>query len=181
MKRVGKSLLLTMAMIVCLAWPTGRSHAQCRLCADTGPSGSISGRDAGTSDIPLRIEITTDLDFSRLAVLGSGGGRVIIDPTSGDRQIRGSIANLGGIALHGEGRLTGEPGRNVRIFLPQRIQLSAPNGAVAELERLETNLPELARLDQTGRLNFAFGGELSVRGDASGQFRGRIAITAEYE
>ena len=58
---------------------------------------------------------------------------------------------------------------------------SAADGSTAELEKLETNLPALARLDQAGRLVFAFGGKLRVRGDASGQFRGRIAITADYE
>tara|TARA_R110002110_G_scaffold57985_6_gene165052 strand:- start:1370 stop:1921 length:552 start_codon:yes stop_codon:yes gene_type:complete len=181
MKVLGTFLLIGAAMTAGLAVPPAPVHAQCRLC-DTGSAlaGLAKPRD-GTPEIPLQIEITTDLDFSRLALLGSGGGVVSIDPKSGDRQIRGGIANLGGMALHGEGRLTGEPGRSVRIFLPERIQLSAPNGSTAELERLETDLPALARLDQTGRLTFAFGGQLRVRGDASGQFRGRIAITATYE
>lgn len=81
----------------------------------------------------MQIEITANLDFSRMALLSNGGGAVSIDPVSGGKHIRASIANLGGMALHGEGRLTGEPGRNVRIFLPERIQLSAPNGSTAEL------------------------------------------------
>lgn len=156
-------------------------QAQCRLCA-SGPAFDTRSEGArGKQETPLQIEITANLDFSRLALLGNQGGVVSIDPMSGDRQIRGSIANLGGMSLHGEGRLTGEPGRSVRVTLPERIQLSAPNGSTAELERLETNLPPLARLDQNGRLAFSFGGQLRVRGDASGQFRGRIAITADYE
>ncbi len=168
-------------MTVSLAFLPEVLHAQCRLCATSPEPFGLAKTTSGKSEIPLQIEITTDLDFSRLAVLGNSGGVVSMDPMSGNRQIRGSIANLGGMALHGEGRLTGEPGRTVRIFLPERIQLSAPNGSTAELEKLETNLPELARLDQTGRLTFAFGGQLRVRGDASGQFRGRIAITADYD
>ncbi len=181
MKILAKSLLIGAVITACLPLLQKEAQAQCRLCGSSSDAGNLLNPSDGKPEIPLQIEITTDLDFSRLALLGSSGGVVSIDPMSGDRQIRGSIANLGGMALHGEGRLTGEPGRSVRIFLPERIQLSAPNGSTAELERLETNLPELARLDQTGRLTFAFGGQLRVRGDASGQFRGRIAITANYE
>ena len=181
MKMVKTSMLIGAIMTVSLAFLPGESYAQCRLSAASSEPHSLTKAASGKPEIPLQIEITTDLDFSRLALLGSGGGEVRIDPMSGSRHIRGSIVDLGGMALYGEGRLTGEPGRSVRIFLPDRIQLSAPNGATAELEKLETNLPELARLDQTGRLTFAFGGQLRVRGNANGQFRGRIAITADYE
>lgn len=181
MNMLEKSLLIGATLVAGLIMLPDAVQAQCRLCATSSDSPGLSTPTNGKPEIPLQIEITTDLDFSRLALLGSSGGVVSIDPMSGDRQIRGRIVNLGGMALHGEGRLTGEPGRSVRIFLPERIQLSAPNGSTAELERLETNLPALARLDQTGRLTFAFGGQLRVQGDASGQFRGRIAITASYE
>lgn len=175
-------LVLNAAMVCAsLAIPAAELQAQCRLCAASAPPDGSSGTAAGKPEIPLQIEITANLDFSRMALLSSSGGVVSIDPMSGDRQIRGSIANLGGMALHGEGRLTGEPGRSVRIFLPERIQLSAPNGSTAELERLQTNLPTLARLDSSGRLTFSFGGQLRVRGDANGRFRGRISITADYE
>lgn len=181
MKKMVKFMLTGVLMIAGLVLLPGQSHAQCRLCAASPEAHSLSNGVSGKPEIPLQIEITADLDFSRMALLSNSGGVVSIDPVSGGKHFRGSVANLGGMALHGEGRLTGEPGRNVRIFLPERIQLSAPNGSTAELEKLETNLPELARLDHTGRLTFAFGGQLRVRGDASGRFRGRIAITADYE
>jgi len=181
MKMTLKFLLIVANMTASLLFLSPEAQAQCRLCATGSDHSGLSNNSDGKSEIPLQLEITTDLDFSRLALLGNSGGVVSIDPMSGHRQIRGSVADLGGMALHGEGRLTGEPGRSVRIFLPERVQLSAANGTTAELERLETNLPALARLDQTGRLTFAFGGQLRVRGGASGQFRGRIAITASYE
>jgi len=181
MKIVAKSALIGAYATAFLAFLPAEALGQCRLCAASPESQSLSQPTSGQREIPLQIEITADLDFSRIALLGSSGGVVSIDPMSGNRQIRGSIANLGGMALHGQGRLTGEPGRSVRIFLPERIQLSAPNGSTAELEKLETDLPAQARLDHTGRLTFSFGGQLRVRGDASGQFRGRIAITADYE
>ncbi|MEJ6595646.1 DUF4402 domain-containing protein [Parasphingorhabdus sp.] len=147
MKMVIKSMLIGVTMTAGLAFLPGESHAQCRLCAASFEPHSLSKAAAGKPAIPLQIEITADLDFSRLTLLSSSGGIVSIDPMSGDLRIRGSIANLGGMALHGEGRLTGEPGRSVRIFLLKPIQLSGPNGSMAELERLETNLPKLARLD----------------------------------
>ncbi len=176
-----KFLLIVAVMAAHPAFMPGEVRAQCRLCATSPASGNLSPAAADKREIPLQIEITANLDFSRMALLGGNGGVVSIDPMSGTRQISGNIANLGGMALYGEGRLTGEPGRNVRVSLPDRIQLSAPNGSTAELEKLETNLPALARLDQAGRLTFSFGGQLRVRGDANGQFRGRIAITADYE
>lgn len=181
MKMVEKSVLFGAMMTTCLPFAPTEAQAQCRLCAASPVTHSLSDAIAGNKEIPLQIEITANLDFSRMALLGRNGGEVSIDPVSGARQISGSLTSLGGMALHGEGRLTGEPGRNVRVTLPARILLSAANGSTAELEKLETNLPAMARLDQTGRLVFAFGGKLRVRGDASGQFRGRIAITADYE
>lgn len=181
MMMVVKSMLIAAMMAIGLAYLPGDAQAQCRLCAVSPVSDSLSRTGADSTEIPLQIEITANLDFSRMALLGGNGGVVTIDPMSGAKQTSGSIANLGGMSLHGEGRLTGEPGRSVRVSLPERIQLSAANGSTAELEKLETNLPALARLDQAGRLVFSFGGQLRVKGDASGQFRGRIAITADYE
>jgi hypothetical protein len=181
MMMVLKSMLIGAMLTAYLAFLPDEARAQCRLCADSPASLTSADAASDKREIPLQIEITANLDFSRMALIGANGGVVSIDPISGARQISGSIANLGGMSLHGEGRLTGEPGRNVRVSLPDRIQLSAPNGSIAELEKLETNLPAMARLDQDGRLAFSFGGQLRVRGDASGQFRGRIAITADYE
>lgn len=156
------------------------SSAQCRLCA--APSGTGSTNTiTNEREKPLSIEITANLDFSRLALLGRSGGEVSIDPVSGHRRVSGAVTDLGGMSLKGEGRLEGEPGRYVRINLPDRITLSAPNGSTADVVKLETNLPPQAKLDREGRLTFTFGGKLRVTGNAGGQYRGRIAITAEYE
>lgn len=154
--------------------------AQCRLCVSE-PSVKSSVAASAQTETPLNIEITANLDFSRLALLNRAGGEVDLDPQSGQRRFSGGITDLGGLSLHGEGRLTGAPGRLVRVQLPERIRLSAPNGSTAELVKLDTDLPAQARLDRDGRLTFSFGGRLRVNGNASGQFRGRIAITADYE
>ena len=171
-----------LAFMMAFAVWTGTASAQCRLCSE--PAGSaVSSAHAGStqSEKPLRIEITADLDFSRLALMSRSGGEVSIDPLSGQRRISGGITDLGGMSLHGQGRLEGEPGRYVSVNLPDRITLSAPNGSTAELVKLETNLPVRAKLDSMGQLTFSFGGKLQVTGNANGQFRGRISITADYE
>lgn len=154
--------------------------AQCRLCT-AAPGGSTTSQSAEKPEKPLQIQNTTNLDFSRLALLDRSGGEIHLDPQSRERRVSGSLRDLGGLSLHGEGRLTGEPGRLVKVQMPERITLSAPNGSTAELVRLDTNLSAQPRLDRDGHLKFLFGGRLRVNGNVSGQFRGRIAITAEYE
>ena len=174
-----KSILAACLFVAVSGMSWGPVAAQCRLCpADSGRS--VTQISQG-SETPLRIEITANLDFSRLALLNRSGGEVSIDPVSGHRQISGAVTDLGGMSLNGEGRLQGEPGRYVRVTLPDTILLSAPNGSTAEVVKLETNLPAQAKLDHEGRLTFSFGGKLRVTGNAGGRYRGRIAITADYE
>ena len=43
-----------------------------------------------------------------------------------------------------------------------------------------SDLPPLPRLDSAGNLTFRFGGRLRVTGDAEGEYRGDLPITAEY-
>ncbi|GAB5487607.1 MAG: hypothetical protein Pars2KO_11770 [Parasphingorhabdus sp.] len=175
-----KSTLSIGLLVATMALSSAPLAAQCRLC---GAPNEIEATKSilKKSEKPLRIEITANLDFSRLALIGRSGGEVSIDPVSGNRRVSGAVTDLGGMSLNGEGRLEGEPGRYVRINLPDRITLSAPNGSTAEVVTLETNLPPQAKLDREGRLIFTFGGTLRVTGNAGGQYRGRIAITADYE
>lgn len=180
-KQVEKFLAVIWTAIAALVLFPGSLNAQCRLCASDSALASPASKTAADREIPLRIEITANLNFSRLALMDRSGGEIRIDPMTGHKRISGNIADLGGMSLHGEGRLQGEPGRYVRVQLPERISLSAPNGSTAELVKLKTNLPAQSRLDQQGQLTFTFGGSLKVSGDTAGQFRGRIAITADYE
>jgi Domain of unknown function (DUF4402) len=149
----------------------------CRLCKpdDAQPQALIE------HEIPLSIEITTKLDFSRAALSGSGGGVIDVDPQSGNRRVDGGMVDLGGSALAGTAVLRGQPGRNVRIDMPNSARMTSSTGGVVEITGLRTSLTGNPRLDQTGRLEFSFGGRLLVRGNASGTFRARIPITAQYE
>lgn len=130
---------------------------------------------------PLHIEIRSSLDFSRATSRGASGGSIAIDPNSGARTVSGDVLDLGGSPFAGSAVVTGEPGRAIRIEMPSTIRLTSPTGGSVEIVRLRTNLSAAPRLDIYGRLEFAFGGDLLLKGNVSGQFRGRIPITAEYE
>ena len=132
-------------------------------------------------EIPLQVEIRTQLDFSKAAAGGSTGGSISIDPSNGSRQIAGDVVDLGGSALAGSAVVTGEPGRAIRIDLPMSIRMSGSSGGVIEIRNLRTNLLPHSKLDHFGRLEFSFGGDLEIKGSVAGTFRGRIPITAEYE
>ncbi len=158
--------------------PAPDALAECRLCSD---SEKAKHNKENKPNKALHINITTALDFDRLALTGQNGGEVELDPYNGQRNFRGEVEGLGGMWLSGEAVITGEPGRGIRITLPAQVTLRAPGGGKAELMSMETTLPAAPQLDATGRLTFAFGGKLRVDGSASGHYRGRIRITANYE
>jgi len=149
----------------------------CRLCK---ASDEVKSTEIGR-EIPVTIEITTKLDFSRAALSGSGGGAIELDPQSGSRRVDGGMVDLGGSALAGTAVIRGEPGRPVRIDMPTQARMTSSTGGVVEITGLRTSLTAHPRLDQSGRLEFSFGGRLVVSGNASGTFRARIPITAQYE
>ncbi len=149
----------------------------CLLCArDASPSAPIVDRSA-----PLSIEITTKLDFSRAALAASGGGQIELDPQSGNKRVNGGMVDLGGAALAGTAVVRGEPGRAVRIDMPSSAQMTSPAGGTVDITGLRTDIINGGRLDSTGRLEFSFGGTLTVRGHVAGTFRARIPITAQYQ
>ena len=80
----------------------------------------------------------------------------------------------------GEVVIRGEPGRLVRVDLPDRIELFGRACGTIRLESIKSNLPQMPRLDGNGRLSFRFGGVLRVSGDVDGEFRGEIPIDVDY-
>jgi hypothetical protein len=127
----------------------------------------------------LVIDVETALDLGR-AALGRGGGSIALDERSGARAVTGGLVDLGGLGFKGVVRITGEPGRHVRVSLPTTIRLTSPEGGSADIVDLRSDLSPDPELDANGQLSFAFGGRLNVDSGASGEFRGRIAIVADY-
>ena len=154
--------------------PATPAAAQCRLCATP-----TTTPEQGPGDGPVSLAIETSLDFDRLILLGTGEGSATLLP-NGSRSVSGVIGDLSGRAMVGSAVIRGEPGRAVRIDLPQRIELHSIGGGQILIDDIVSDLPVSARLDSSGSLNFRFGGRLKVSGDAEGDYRGEVPITVEY-
>jgi Domain of unknown function (DUF4402) len=154
--------------------PVTSATGQCRLC-DAQPAAAES-----SESVPLKIEIESALDFSRLTSDRSGGSAQI-DAQTGARSVSGGILALGGMPFRGTVRLTGAPRRAIRVDLPRRVSLSSSTGGVAEVYDIVTDLPPAPMLGTDGTLGFSFGGRLAVKGQISGTFHGSIQITADYQ
>lgn len=165
-------LAATLAASVGGEWP---APAQCRLCDK--PSTELE-RPAQNEDI--RLEIETSLSFDRLILFGPGEGSASLRPDGG-HSAGGSIADVGPRAMVGKAVIRGEPGRAVRIDLPSRIELYSLGGGSISFDQVTSDLPAMPRLDSTGQLAFRFGGRIRIRGDAEGDYRGTLPITAEYQ
>lgn len=169
---VENSVRLALFSLLALAATPLSAQESCRLCYSSG------GAQAG--DQPLTIEIFADLAFSRLAMTGSGDGSAEIDAQTGAKRTSGSLIDLGGMAVQGRGRITGQPGRTVRVDLPGQVTMSSADGDAAELVDFRTDLPDFPKLDPSGALEFTFGARMVVRGRQGGNYRGRIPITVDY-
>jgi hypothetical protein len=166
------SVLVAVAVVAAVPAPV---RAQCRLCSS--PTTQVDQEDQ-SSDIQL--EVQSSLDFDRLLLVAPGDGTATLLP-DGDRHASGTIATISGRAMVGSVAIHGEAGRSVRIDLPSRIQLFTLNGGNSiAIDELQTDLPDTPRLDSAGNLNFRFGGRLTIKGDADGDYRGDLAITVEY-
>ncbi len=154
--------------------PAVPAAAQCRLCETP-----TTGPDERAAEGAVSLAIETSLDFDRLILLGIGEGSATLLP-NGSRSSSGVIGDISGRAMVGSAVIRGEPGRVVRIDLPQRIELHSISGGRVLIDDIVSDLPGSARLDSAGVLNFRFGGRLKVSGDAEGEYRGEVPITVEY-
>jgi len=163
---------LALILAAAIAQPV---QAQCRLC--------VPGNEAKpvTPTVPLQIAIDTTLDLGRAAHQRMGGaGTVALDARSGTRSVGGNLVDLGGLSMRGVIRLSGAPLAPVTITIPSRIALTAGDGSTADLLEIRSDASPNPTLDLLGRLTVNFGGRLIVTSGAAGDFRGRVAITADY-
>lgn len=153
--------------------------AQCLLCP-ASPIVETSPPTEARSATPLVVEVSSGLDFNRVALSANGGGSVEIDPVARSRSVRGLI-DLSGMVMTAGVTVRGEAGRAVRISLPGNVALQAANGGNARISRLVTDLASAPRLGPDGVLRFTLGGRLDVTDDMAGSYQGRIPITVDYE
>ena len=93
-----RTLLLPLALFALTA--PASAQEGCRLC--------YSDPGAKPGERPLQLEIFADLSFSKLAMTGQGGGSATVEPQGG-KATSGNIMDLGGMAVSGHGRISGEP------------------------------------------------------------------------
>ncbi len=149
--------------------------AQCRLCE--GEAQSSVAQEAAVS--PPLLEIETNLNFGGLLLTGDGEGGATLHP-DGSTSVTGGLAGASGQTMVGTVRVQGEPGRILKIDVPGRVELHSLGGGSLVIEEILTDLPSSPQLDSLGRLTFRFGGRLRVTGDADGEYRGDLLITADY-
>lgn len=163
-------ILTASAAGAAMPWP---AEAQCRLCStpSTSPEQNNTAGD-------VRLEIETDLDF----------GRLIVDGGPGDATLRpdGSSLATGAVGVGPRTRVAtvivhGEAGRPLRIDVPPRMDLFSLEGSRLTFDQLETDAPDVPKLDVAGNLTFHIGGRLRFLGSEDGDFRGDLPITVEYQ
>lgn len=161
------------ALAVAAPASSQETGAPCRLC----DMGARPGEQKPA--VPVSLEIETSLDFDRLILAGAGEGSAEIGP-DGSRAASGSISTIGDRAMVGHVTIRGEPGRSVRIMLPDRIILTGLSGGTIRLVSIRSDLSAAPRLGSDGTLSFRFGGVLRISGDADGEFRGDVPIDVDY-
>lgn len=149
------------------------ANAPCRLC---GPGAADPSAKAS---VPVSLDVDAKLDFDRLILAGSGSGSAELSP-DGARAVAGSVTAIGARAMVGKVTIHGEPGRLVRITLPERIELSGLSGGRLSLESIRSDVGAMPRLGGDGTLSFRFGGMIRTEGDIDGNYRGDIAIDVDY-
>jgi hypothetical protein len=168
---IARIAFLGLAILTAIPMP---ASAQCRLC-----DAPTTSRTAESGKGEVRLEVQTSLNFDRLILSGLGEGSAVLRP-DGSTTSAGTVAEISPRAMVGTVTVHGEAGRTIRIDLPNRIVLHSLSGGEVTFDDVASDLPAMPRLDPTGSLTFRFGGRLRVSGDAEGDYRGDLPITAEY-
>lgn len=163
--------LLAVMALLSAATPAA-AQEKCALC--------FEAETPESRERPLSIEIFSGLTFSRLALTGQGDASAAIDLQTGQKKTDGGIMDLGGQAVQGRARITGMPRRAIRVTLPGSVTMNSTTGGTAELTDFLTDLPPWPVLDESGTLEFSFGGKLKLSGPVGGSLRGRIPISVDY-
>ncbi len=98
----------------------------------------------------------------------------------GGAQISGAASATGARAMPGSVVIRGDPGRQVRIDLPSRIDLSGEFGGYVRIDRIVTDLPSFPRIGDDGVLSFRFGGDVRISGEPDGAYRGSVDFIVDY-
>jgi len=173
------SALIAAFVAACITVPaTARvqdvAAAPCQLCGGTADE---SAESRATSSI--RLEVQTRLDFDKVVFNGEGEAVVSLSP-EGVSQMLGAASATGASAMPGSVVIRGEPGRQVRVDLPSRIDLIGEFGGAVRIDQIVTDLPSFPRIGDDGSLSFRFGGDVRITGDTDGLYRGSVEFLVDY-
>ena len=148
--------------------------APCLLCA-----APVSAPGTAEPPSPIRLDVQSRLEFDSIVFNGEGEASMTLSP-QGSAQILGAASATGARAMPGTITIRGEPGRQVRIDVPTRIDLFGEYGGSVQIDRIMTDLPNFPRIGDDGTLSFRFGGEIRLTGETDGNYRAAIDFLVEY-
>lgn len=149
---------------------------ECQLCSPGNTqSATVSPRRA------LHIEIESLLDFSTAAQSDAGDGSIEVDARTGLRRVSGGLIAVGGSAVRGTVRVTGEPFARIKVDFPKTMAMHSTMGATATISHIDTTLSANPVIGADGQLIFSFGARMTVDGGAAGEFHGQFPIVVEYQ
>lgn len=176
--------LMTYACLAMLALPPAAyAQGKCPNC-DRPPTCRGQGHPQNGPECDnITLTVETDLDFGRVLIFGDGVGTVVIDLETGQKVVQGELDDYGGFAVSGQAKISGAPNRLVRVSFPTQVSLLDPAGGEALVNNFESDLPNLALLDDNGQLTFNFTGTLHTTDLSAigGRLRGRFPIRVEYD
>lgn len=122
------------------------------------------------------------MEFGRLALAAGSGGAVEVAAGTDQARLDPQLVDLGGVRYSVVVRVTGEPGAQVRLSWPEAVVLrSSTGGEPVRLDSIRSDSRAVLTLDGGGRAQLALGARLTVPAGADGEYRGQIAVVAEYD
>jgi hypothetical protein len=160
---------------------TGRQRGSIRVGARASAAlfaiAVLAGRPTFADRAPIEVRAVGSLRFGTLVKEPGQPGSVSIDPSSGLRQLEGSVIDLGGDCGSAEFEISGEPGEPFRIFLPSSVAL----GRGRVVREFVAQPGPVGRLGLDGRAVVKVGGTLELAPQVgSGHNDALFTVGAEY-
>ena len=110
----------------------------------------------------LRYRFVKDLSFG-LVVSGSlGGGKVVINPVTGAKEVYGTH-DLGGRHSAAELMIKGEPGKRFMVTLPKELVLKSKTSQNTVLTNFTVHPSTMGTLDRQGKAHIYIGATLTLQ------------------
>jgi hypothetical protein len=129
----------------------------------------------------LRVREIAPLRFGRVVAGLGTRGEVMIDPVTGERSLRGGVAELGGSHSCAEYVVQGEPNARFTITLPQRSELEGPQGRVV-LTDFRSSPSRTGVIGPRGMITVTVGATLVIEGaQPGGRYRTQFPVFLDFD